>query len=277
MLEHPSSLLSLFALAAGMAATGLFSGVLAGLLGVGGGIVIVPVLFNILPIFGVPEAVQMKIAVATSLATIIPTSIISARKHFAKGTMDMALLRSLAPAMFVGALAGTVLAVVLKGPVLSGIFAAVALLVAINMGFAGLEWRLRQTMPPGLARIGIGAGIGGFSAVMGIGGGTLGVPVLSMFGANIRGAVSTSSAFGLIIAVPATIGLVLAGLGVEGRPPYSLGWVSLIGFALIAPASIIATPWGVALAHSISPLLLKRVFAVFLALTSARMAYSLLA
>lgn len=79
---------------------------------------------------------------------------------------------------------------------------------------------------------------------MGIGGGTLGVPVLSMFGANIRGAVSTSSAFGLIIAVPATIGLVLAGLGVEGRPPYSLGWVSLIGFVLIAPASIIATPWG---------------------------------
>ena len=160
---------------------------------------------------------------------------------------------------------------------MSAIFAAVALLVAINMGFAGLEWRLRERMPGGIARAAIGAGIGGFSAVMGIGGGTLGVPVLSMFGANIRGAVSTSSAFGLIIAVPATIGLVVAGMGMDGRPPYSLGWVSLIGFGLIAPASIIATPWGVALAHSISPLLLKRIFAAFLALTSARMAYSLLA
>ncbi len=259
-----------------MAATGLFSGLLAGLLGVGGGIVIVPVLFYILPLFGVPEATQMKVAVATSLATIIPTSIISARKHFAKGTMDIPMLRSLAPAMFVGALLGTVLAVVLKGPALSAIFAVVALLVAVNMGFSGLDWRLRERMPGGAARLGIGAGIGGFSAVMGIGGGTLGVPVLSMFGANIRAAVSTSSAFGLIIAVPATIGLVLAGLGAEGRPPFSLGWVSLIGFALIAPTSILATPWGVALAHSIPPLLLKRVFAVFLALTSLKMTLSLL-
>lgn len=275
-MDHLYTLPWLLAMAAGMAATGLFSGLLAGLLGVGGGIVIVPVLFHILPLFGVPEAAQMKVAVATSLATIIPTSIISARKHFARGTMDMALLRSLAPAMFAGAMLGTVLAVVLKGPVLSAIFALVALVVAVNMGFAGLDWRLREEMPRGAARAGIGAGIGGFSAVMGIGGGTLGVPVLSMFGAAIRSAVATSSAFGLVIAVPATLGLVLAGLGEAGRPPYSAGWVSLVGFALIAPASIIATPWGVALAHSISPLLLKRVFAVFLALTSLRMGWSLL-
>ncbi len=263
-------------MAGAMAATGLFSGLLAGLLGVGGGIVIVPVLFHVLPWFGVPEATQMKVAVATSLATIIPTSIISARKHFAKGTMDVALLRALAWPMFFGALLGTVLAVILKGPLLSAIFAAVALVVAVNMGVSGLDWRLRERMPGGVARAGIGAGIGGFSAVMGIGGGTLGVPVLSMFGAPIRSAVATSSAFGLIIAVPATIGLVLAGLGAEGRPPFSLGWVSLVGFCLIAPASIIATPWGVALAHSIPPLLLKRVFAVFLALTSLRMGWSLL-
>jgi uncharacterized membrane protein YfcA len=178
--------------------------------------------------------------------------------------------------MFCGALLGTVLAVVLKGPVLSAIFALVALVVAVNMGFSGLDWRLRENMPRGAPRAGIAAGIGGFSAVMGIGGGTLGVPVLSMFGAPIRSAVATSSAFGLIIAVPATIGLVLAGLGAEGRPPFSLGWVSLVGFALIAPSSIIATPWGVGLAHSIPPLLLKRVFALFLALTSLKMGWSLI-
>jgi len=275
MPDDTASIISLFALAGGMAATGLFSGMLAGLLGVGGGLVIVPVLFNILPIFDVQDTVLMKVAVGTSLATIIPTSFISARKHFARGTMDVALLRSLAPGIFMGAVLGTVLVVVLKGAVLSGVFAAIVLLAAFNMGFAGLEWRLRQSVPGGLARGGIGAGIGAVSAVMGIGGGMLGVPVLSMCRTDIRSAVSTASAFGLIIAVPATIGLVLAGLGVEGRPPYSLGWVSLIGFGLIVPASIIATPWGVAMAHSISPLLLKRVFAGFLALTSARMAFSL--
>jgi uncharacterized membrane protein YfcA len=275
MPDATASIISLFALAGGMAATGLFSGMLAGLLGVGGGLVIVPVLFNILPIFDVQDTVLMKVAVGTSLATIIPTSFISARKHFARGTMDVALLRSLAPGIFMGAVLGTVLVVVLKGAVLSGVFAAIVLLAAFNMGFAGLEWRLRQSVPGGLARGCIGAGIGAVSAVMGIGGGMLGVPVLSMCGTDIRSAVSTASAFGLIIAVPATIGLVLAGLGVEGRPPYSLGWVSLIGFGLIVPASIIATPWGVAMAHSISPLLLKRVFAGFLALTSARMAFSL--
>ena len=275
MPDATASIISLFALAGGMAATGLFSGMLAGLLGVGGGLVIVPVLFNILPIFDVQDTVLMKVAVGTSLATIIPTSFISARKHFARGTMDVALLRSLAPGIFMGAVLGTVLVVVLKGAVLSGVFAAIVLLAAFNMGFAGLEWRLRQSVPGGLARGCIGAGIGAVSAVMGIGGGMLGVPVLSMCGTDIRSAVSTASAFGLIIAVPATIGLVLAGLGVEGRPPYSLGWVNLIGFGLIVPASIFATPWGVAMAHSISPLLLKRIFAGFLTVTSARMAFSL--
>jgi len=277
MLDDPTSLFALVALASGMAVTGLFSGVMAGLLGVGGGLVIVPVLFNVLPVFGVQDTAVMKVAVATSLATIVPTSMISARRHFARGTMDVPLLRSLAPGLLLGALLGTALVVVLQGTILSGIFAAIVLLVAINMGFAGLGWQMRETVPGGLARSVIGAGIGGVSAVMGIGGGMLGVPVLSACGTAIRVAVSTASAFGLIIAVPATIGLVIAGMGMEGRPAYSLGWVSLIGLALIAPASIIATPWGVRLAHSISPLLLKRVFAGFLALSSVKMAYSLLA
>lgn len=263
-------------LAAAMGATGLFSGLLAGLFGVGGGIVIVPVLFYILPLFQVPEATQMKVAVATSLATIIPTSIVSARKHRAKGAIDMALLRSLAPGMFAGVLLGTALAVVAKGPGLTLVFACVALLVALNMGFSGVDFRLRESMPKGAARIGIAGGIGTVSAMMGIGGGTVGVPVLGAFGTPIRSAVATSSVFGLIISVPATIMLVIAGIGAEGRPPYSLGWVNLVGLALIVPGSIIATPWGVALAHSVPPLLLKRAFAVFLAFTSFRMFSSLL-
>jgi len=262
-------------LAAAMGATGLFSGLLAGLFGVGGGIVIVPVLFYILPLFQVPDATQMKVAVATSLATIIPTSIVSVRKHRAKGAIDNELLRSLAPAMFVGVVLGSVLAVVVKGPGLTLVFACVALLVALNMGLSGIDFRVRDSMPAGAARHGIAGAIGVVSAMMGIGGGTVGVPVLGAFGTPIRSAVATSSAFGLIISVPATILLVVAGIGAEGRPLYSLGWVNLVAFALIVPGSIIATPWGVALAHSIPPLLLKRAFAVFLAFTSFRMFSSL--
>lgn len=266
----------LAALAAAMMFTGLVSGVLAGLLGVGGGIVIVPVLFYVLPLFDVPEATQMKVAVATSLATIIPTSIISARKHHAKGAMDVPLLRSMAPSIFVGVLIGTALAVVMRGPGLTLVFAVVALAVAANMGFTGVDFRLRDRLPGGAPRHAIGGVIGAVSAMMGIGGGTVGVPVLSMFGTPIRQAVATSAAFGLIISVPATIGFVLAGIGAEGRPPYSVGWVNLVGFALIVPSSLLATPWGVRLAHSIPPLLLKRAFAVFLAITASRMLYTLL-
>ncbi|MGG5807750.1 sulfite exporter TauE/SafE family protein [Falsiroseomonas sp. CW058] len=264
-------------LAAAMAVTGLVSGTLAGLLGVGGGIVIVPVLFNVFPLFGIAEAVQMKLAVGTSLATIIPTSIQSARKHFAKGTMDVALLRSLAPSIAVGVLLGTLLAIWLKGGALTLVFALVAVAVALNMGLTGVEWRLRESFPSGAPRHGIGGFIGTVSAMMGIGGGTVGVPILSMFGAPIRGAVATASAFGIIIAVPATIGFVWAGLGNPLLPPASLGYVNLIGFALIVPTSMLAAPWGVKLAHSIPPLLLKRAFAAFLAVTALRMFYSLLA
>ena len=275
-MEFMQDPLWLAGLAAAMAATGLVSGTLAGLLGVGGGIVIVPVLFNILPLFGIPEAVQMKLAVGTSLATIIPTSTQSARKHFAKGTMDVALLRSLAPSIATGVLLGTALAVWLRGDALTLVFALVASAVAVNMATTGAGWRLRESFPAGAPRHGIGGFIGTVSAMMGIGGGTVGVPILSAFGAPMRAAVATASAFGIIIAVPATIGFVWAGWGNPMLPPLSGGYVNLIGFALIVPTSMLAAPWGVKLAHSIPPLLLKRLFAAFLAVTSIRMIWSLL-
>jgi uncharacterized membrane protein YfcA len=265
----------LIGLAAAMAATGLVSGLLAGLLGVGGGIVIVPLLFNVFPLFGIPESIQMKVAVATSLATIIPTSIQSARKHRATGAMDMALLRSIWPAMLAGVAFGTFIGVYVKGEGLTAVFAMVALLVALNMGFTGVDFKVADRVPDGPPRQALGMGIGSVSAMMGIGGGTLGVPLLSMFGYPIRQAVATASAFGLIISIPATIGFVLGGWNDARVPPFSLGYVSLIGFALIAPSSILATPWGVKLAHSIPPLWLKRAFAVFLAATSLRMFWSL--
>ena len=275
-MQHLSDPAWLAALAAAMAATGLVSGTLAGLLGVGGGIVIVPLLFNVFPFFGIAESIQMKLAVATSLATIIPTSIQSARKHHARGAVDMPLLRSIWLPMLAGVALGTLLAVHVRGEGLTAVFALVALLVALNMGFTGVDFRITDRVPAGPPRAAIGIGIGAVSAMMGIGGGTLGVPILSMCGAGIRGAVATSSCFGLIISIPATIGFVWGGWGDPLLPPYSLGYVNLVGFALIAPTSILATPFGVHLAHTLPPLWLKRAFAVFLAATSARMFYSLL-
>lgn len=274
-MEFMQDPLWLAGLALAMAATGLVSGTLAGLLGIGGGIVIVPMLFNVLPLFGIPEAVQMKLAVGTSLATIIPTSIQSARKHFAKGTMDVPLLRSLVPSIGAGVLIGTILGIWLTGETLTLVFAVVALAVALNMATTGTDWRLRESFPTGAPRHGIGGFIGTVSAMMGIGGGTVGVPILSAFGAPMRAAVATASAFGIIIAVPATAGFVWAGWGDALLPPFSVGYVNLIGFALIVPTSMLAAPWGVKLAHSIPPLLLKRLFAAFLAVTSARMIWSL--
>ncbi len=265
----------LIALAAAMAATGLVSGTLAGLLGVGGGIVIVPLLFNVFPLFGIPEAIQMKLAVGTSLATIIPTSIVSARKHRATGAVDEALLRSIWLPMMLGVALGTALAIQLRGEGLTAVFGMVALLVALNMGFTGIDFRVADKLPHGPPRAALGIGMGSVSAMMGIGGGTLGVPILSMFGYPIRSAVATSSVFGLIISIPATIGFIWGGWSDPNLPPFSLGYVSLLGFALIAPTSIIATPWGVKLAHSIRPIWLKRAFAIFLAATSLRMFYSL--
>ncbi|HEY8609737.1 MAG TPA: sulfite exporter TauE/SafE family protein [Roseomonas sp.] len=274
-MEHMQDPVWIAALAAVMAATGLVSGTLAGLLGVGGGIVIVPVLFNVFPFLSIPEAVQMKLAVGTSLATIIPTSIQSARKHYAKGAMDVPLLKAMIPSLVVGVLIGTVIAIWVKGATLTAVFAAIALLVALNMGFTGVDSRLRDSFPTGVLRQVLGLFIGGVSAMMGIGGGTVGVPLMNLFGTPIRSAVATASAFGIVISIPAAIGFIYAGLGDPLLPPASLGYVNLIGFLLIVPTSMLATPWGVHLAHTIPPLVLKRAFAVFLAITAIRMIYSL--
>ncbi|MGC2857139.1 sulfite exporter TauE/SafE family protein [Novispirillum sp. DQ9] len=266
--------LALFA--AALVMTGAVAGVLAGLLGVGGGIVIVPVLFNLFPLLGIDEAVRMHLAVGTSLATIIPTSIMSARAHDRRGSIDRALLRSWGPAVFLGVVAGTVLGAGAKGEVLTAIFAVVALAVAANMAFRREGMILAESLPSGPARHLMGVVVGGFSVVMGIGGGTLAVPLLTAFNVPIRRAVGTAAALGFIIAVPGTIGFILAGLGVADRPPGSLGYINLIGFALIVPATMLTAPLGARIAHAISPALLRKAFALFLLLTSLRMFHGLL-
>ncbi len=261
----------LAALVVALLATGLAAGTLAGLLGVGGGIVIVPVLYHLFTLLGLDEAVRMHAAVGTSLATIIPTSISSARAHHARGSLDTDLLKSMAPGIVVGVVAGSIAGGWLSGAALTAIFAVVALLVAANMGLLREPLVVAEALPGGLPRAGIGAVIGGFSTLMGIGGGTLSVPILSAFRYPIRRAVGTASAIGLIISVPGTLGFVLSGVGVPARPPGSLGYANLVGFALIVPMTVLMAPQGAKLAHTVNPTRLKQLFALFLFLTALRM------
>lgn len=263
-------------LALALLLAGVFAGVLAGLLGVGGGIVIVPVLFQMLEFVGVGEEARMHVAVGTSLACIVPTSIMSIRAHLKRDAVDKDLLRSWAPAVAVGVVAGTAVAGLVRGPVLTGVFAAMAMLVAAHMAFSKESLRLADHPPTGWAKNLVAGLIGTISSMMGIGGGSLTVPVLVLSSYPIRRAVATSAAIGLVIAVPGAIGFVLNGLGMPERPPFTIGNVSLLGLVLIAPASTLAAPLGARIAHSIDPRHLRKAFAVFLAVTSVRMIYGLL-
>lgn len=266
--------LGLFVLGLGVA--GIIAGILAGLLGVGGGIIIVPVLFHVFTALGIDEAVRMHLAVGTSLATIIPTSIRSLRAHHLKEAVDIGILKQLAAPLVAGVIGGAYIAGAVKGEGLMLVFASVALIVALHMSFGREEWRLGNQLPGRAVRILIGGVIGVISVLMGIGGGTLGVSILTLYNIPIHRAVGTATGFGLIIAIPGTCAMILNGWNVENLPPFSLGYVNLIGFALLVPTTVLAAPWGARIAHAISRPALRRAFAVFLALTSARMFYDLL-
>tara|TARA_R110002110_G_scaffold91264_2_gene237522 strand:- start:143808 stop:144632 length:825 start_codon:yes stop_codon:yes gene_type:complete len=266
-------LTELIPLALAMLATGVVGGILAGLLGVGGGIVIVPVLDTTLGLLGVDPAIRMHVAVATSLATIIPTSISSSRAHHAKGAVDMALVRFWGPFVFVGSIIGTLLAAQVDSHVLSLVFGAVALLVAVKMILPMENTFIRQDIPRGVVGPLPPLAIGTLSSMMGIGGGTLSVPVLTLMKQAIHRAVGTAALFGLLISLPGAVGYVVAGWGDARLPPGSLGYVNIIGFLLIAPVTVMTAPWGAKLAHRLSKRQLSLAFGVFLLIVAVRMLY----
>ncbi|WP_221930840.1 sulfite exporter TauE/SafE family protein [Telmatospirillum sp. J64-1] len=261
--------------AASLLATGVLAGLLAGLLGVGGGIVVVPVLFHLFTLINIDPAVKMHLAVGTSLAAIIPTSIISARSHYKRGGIDPDLLKSWGPAVMLGVLLGAVLGGLADGRVLTAIFGVIGLMVALHMVLRREGAALAPSLPARPLQWLIATIIGGFSTVMGIGGGTLSVPILSAFSYPIRRAVGTAAAIGMVIAIPGAIGFIISGWGRESLPPLSLGFVNLVGFALIVPASMLTAPLGAKLAHTINPNFLRKAFAFFLFLTGLRMLSSL--
>ncbi|WAJ28204.1 sulfite exporter TauE/SafE family protein [Antarcticirhabdus aurantiaca] len=260
---------------ASMVFAGIVGGLIAGLLGVGGGIVIVPVLYQVLAGFGVEEGLRMKVAVATSLATIIATSSVSVMSHHRRGAIDLSLLKSWSLPIFIGVIAGTAFGGTVDGRVLTGVFATVALLVAINMLLRREGVAVADGFPNRFAKISSGFFVGGVSAMMGIGGGTLSVPILTTYGFDIRRAVGTAAAIGFVIAIPGTLGYIVTGLGAEGRPPFSLGYFNAAAALALVPLTMLMAPVGARLAHSIPRRALQFCFAGFLLLTSARMFYDL--
>jgi len=268
----------LLALAGIVAAAGVLAGVLAGLLGVGGGIVIVPVLEFAFGVVGVPEEVRMHLAVGTSLASIVPTAISSSLAHRRRDGIDRAVARSWSVAIALGAALGAWLASRVGGSVLASVFGVVALAVALRMLTASEAARPVPDSEPAAPRwLPVPVAIGGISAMMGIGGGTLSVPVLTALGLPIHRAVGTSAWFGLWIATAAATGFAWLGLGAGGLPPASVGYVNLVALAVLLPTTVLAAPWGARLAHSLSRRQLRLAFGMFLLITAARMLYRAIA
>lgn len=248
---------------------GAVAGVLAGLLGVGGGIVLVPAFYYTFTHLGYDSPMLMQICLGTSLATIVFTSIRSVRAHHRRGSVDVALLRAWAPAIVVGALLGTATASILRSATLTLIFGVLALVAGLYMAFGRSQWQLAPAMPRGPRLQAYGGLLGYFSVLMGIGGGTFGVPLMTLHGKTIHQAVGTAAGLGLIIALPSTLGFLL--IWPANAPPWTIGAINLPAFAVVLVTLTICTPLGVRIAHAMNPAPLKRAFGVFILIVAANM------
>lgn len=250
---------------------GALAGVLAGLLGVGGGIVLVPAFFYAFQTLGYGGPQLMQICLATSLATIIVTSVRSVLGHHRKGAVDWAILKSWAPGIAVGAVLGVLVAAGLRSTTLQGVFGVLGIAIGAYLGLGRADWRLGAAMPRGATRAVMSPILGFLSVLMGIGGGSFGVPLMSLYGIAIHRAVATAAGFGVTIAVPSVAGFLFLEIAPENRPPLTFGAVNLVAFLVVIAMTLITAPWGVRLAHAMDPRPLKRVFAVFLTLVAFNM------
>ena len=261
--------LVLFCVAAVAAGAGI--GLLAGMLGIGGGLILVPVLFELMQRLGVDDTTAVRAAIGTSLATVVATGLRSALSHHRRGSLDRSLVIAWAPAIIVGSLIGAEFATRIDPAVLMQFFAVMTVVLALNMAFGRADWRLGER-PPGRGwRLLGGGSVGIISAMLGLGVAGLGVPLMTLFNAQVRSSVAAAALLGALAALPASLRFVAAGWGLDDLAPWSLGYVNLLGFALIVPIAMVATPVGVAWSYNVSQSVLKKVFAGFLAINAARM------
>ena len=255
----------------GLLATGVFAGLLAGLLGVGGGIVIVPVLFFLFQSYGVSPESAMVVATATSLATIVPTSISSIRSHHRKGNVDFGLIKRWAVFILIGVLAGSWLVTRVDGTWLTGLFGVIATLSALNMLLRTGKPAPFQLLPSRAGQTVMGASIGFFSSMVGIGGGTISVPLLTLYNYPAHKAVGTAAAIGLIISLPGALTMLALGSTPIDAPAGTVGLVNLSGLICIVPLTVLFAPIGASLAAKLNAGRLKKAFAVVLLITGLRM------
>jgi uncharacterized membrane protein YfcA len=263
-----TELMSMLAL---ILAIGAFAGVIAGLLGVGGGIILVPAFYFAFEGLGYGPDGLMQICLATSLATIAVTSVRSLLAHDKRGAVDWSILKGWGPGIGIGALMGVLAASGLRGEVLMMIFAVLGMIVGLYLAFGKESWRLGPEMPKGVARAVASPVVGFLSVMMGIGGGSFGVPIMTLYGVAIHRAVATAAGFGLLIAVPSVIAFLLVPGTTENRPPFTVGQVNLVAFVVVVAMTLITTPLGVRMAHAMDPKPLKRAFAVFIMVMALNM------
>lgn len=258
----------LIGLAVALIATGLFAGLIAGLFGIGGGVVMVPAFYFVLGALGYDDGPRMHMAVGTSLAVIVATSLRSVSAHAKHQAVDFEILKTWTPWIVVGALIGGFVADAIPGRGLTGLFGVVALLLSAQFFFGRPDWRIAKEMPGGIARSGLGAMIGSLSSLLGIGGGVFGVTLMTLCGKPIRQAVATAAGFGVAIGVPGALGFIVWGWNEPGRTPTALGYVDGLGFLILAASAFFVAPIGATLAHSMPEKLLRRLFALGLIATA---------
>ncbi len=260
---------------AGLAAAGLAVGYLAGLLGIGGGGIAVPILYEVFRFAGVDDEVRMHLAVGTSLAVILPTSLRSVWLHRKRGAVDMGVLRAIGPGVLAGVVVGVLIAAQVDGTVLKIVFVLVAYLMALRLLTGADRWQLGERLPGPAVSLPVGFFTGIASALNGIGGGAFITSYMMLYGRQMLASLATASGVGPIIALPGVLGYMWAGYGQVALPPGSLGYVSLIGAALMVPASLLAAGWGVRSAHRFSKRTLERAFAAFMLVVGTRFVLSL--
>ncbi|MEM6711314.1 MAG: sulfite exporter TauE/SafE family protein [Pseudomonadota bacterium] len=264
-------------LAVALIAAGAVTGVLSGLFGVGGGAVMVPVLFEVFGFAGVDEAVRMPLAVGTSLAVIIPTSIRSFRGHHRRGAVDVDILKLWAVPILAGVVVGAIIARHAEPWVFMAVFVVFSLMSAIKLLFGRDSWKLGDDLPDVWPMRIVGSIIGLLSSLMGIGGGVMASMVQTLYGRPILNAIATSSGVGVLISIPATLGFIYAGWPQSDVvPPFSLGFISLIGVALLLPLTVLTAPLGVRIAHALPKRTLEVGFGLFMVVVAVRFTLAML-
>ena len=264
-------------LAAGIVAGGVLAGFLSGLFGIGGGAIIVPVLYEVFRIVGVPDEIRMQLCIGTSLAIIVPTTARAYLAHRARGAVLPDVLRIWMAPMVTGVGVGAALAAFAPQAVFKVVFVILAFIIAARLLFGGDRWRLGDELPGRAAMVAYGLGIGLAGSLMGVSGGSMSTMVLTLYGKPIHAAVGTAAGLGVPLTIAGTIGYLLAGLPHQAlTPPLSLGFVSLIGVALMAPVSSFVAIFGVKVAHALPRRKLEIAFGLFLLAASIRFLASLL-